>query len=307
MLQKDNDAVILQVKPMTYHQPVEDSPASPVSPRKASALVVSTSASSAQEDPSRRYDTIFYLIRQTTGADCVTLDLDGRPRPTAPAGLACLEAPLVHFGEKFGTLRAYAARFESGAAHLLAGFAVLVAEQHALWAQAHLDALTKALSRRAFMSELGRALAICQRGGTDYSLIMFDLDHFKSINDTYGHAVGDAVLRGVARVVQSELRPCDQLGRLGGEEFGVLVLADAEAAMEIAERLRAAIEGAVLRDYPGVAFTASFGVVSATEATPNRDALMTEADTRLYDAKTQGRNCVCGPVGMAPPKACAES
>jgi diguanylate cyclase (GGDEF)-like protein len=244
------------------------------------------------------YDTIFYLIRQTTGARHVTIQLDGDPRPPADEHMVCLDVPLVRQGRRFGTLRAYANRFESGAAHLLAGFAVLVAEQHALWSEAHLDVLTKALTRRAFMDELARATATYQRSGRACSLIMFDLDHFKAVNDTHGHAVGDAVLRAVAHVVQSELRRCDVLGRLGGEEFGVLVMADHATALEIAERLRAVIEGTIVRDYPHVGFTASLGVATTDPQTDTRDALIAAADMRLYAAKEGGRNQVQGADGF---------
>lgn len=240
------------------------------------------------------YDTIFYLIRQTIGASHVTIQLDGDPRPPADDHMMCIESPLVTQGRRFGTLRAYAEQFESGAAHLLAGFAVLVAEQHALWAEAHLDVLTKALTRRAFMSDLGRAAATFQRSGRPCSLIMFDLDHFKKVNDTHGHAAGDAVLRGVAYVVQSELRRCDVLGRLGGEEFGVLVTADHLTALDIAERLRAVIEAAIVRDYRHVGFTASLGVATMDSTTDSRDALIALADARLYKAKEGGRNRVEG-------------
>ncbi len=246
----------------------------------------------AEDFNERQYDTVFYLIRQTTGARKVQIHLDGRPRPVADPALAMLEAPLVHMGRRFGMLRAYAEQFESGAAHLLAGFAVLVAEQHALWAEAHLDVLTKAMTRRAFKMELGRAVSIYQRSGVPCSLIMFDLDHFKKINDTHGHAAGDAVLSAVAQVVQSELRSCDRLGRLGGEEFGVLVLADAEASLEIAERLRATIEGTTVRGFPHVDFTASVGVAAMDDTIASPDALMSLADARLYAAKLGGRNCV---------------
>ncbi|NBB97881.1 MAG: diguanylate cyclase [Alphaproteobacteria bacterium] len=244
------------------------------------------------------YDTIFYLIRQTIGARHVTIQLDGEPRPPADDHMACIEAPLVSQGRRFGTLRAYAEEFESGASHLLAGFAVLVAEQHALWSEAHLDVLTKALTRRAFMSDLGRASATYQRSGRPCSLIMFDLDHFKAVNDTHGHAAGDAVLRAVAHVVQSELRRCDLLGRLGGEEFGVLIMADHVTALDIAERLRAVVEATVVRDYPEIAFTASLGVATTDETTDTRDAMIALADARLYAAKEGGRNQVLGAEGM---------
>ncbi|MBN2761433.1 MAG: GGDEF domain-containing protein [Rhodobacteraceae bacterium] len=244
------------------------------------------------------YDTIFYLIRQTIGARHVTIQLDGEPRPLADDHMACLESPLVSQGRQFGMLRAYAEQFESGASHLLAGFAVLVAEQHALWAEAHLDVLTKVLTRRAFMSDLGRAAATFQRSGRPCSLIMFDLDHFKKINDTHGHAAGDAVLRAVAHVVQSELRRCDILGRVGGEEFAVLIMADHMTALEIAERLRAVIEATVVRDFRQVGFTASLGVATMDATTDTRDALIALADARLYAAKEGGRNRVQGDDDM---------
>ncbi|TQM92363.1 MAG: GGDEF domain-containing protein [Roseinatronobacter sp.] len=258
-----------------------------------------TEASFAAPDPmNEQYDTIFYLIRQTTGASHVAIQFDGAPMQAVPVDLACIQAPLVHQGRRIGVLRAYAKEFESGAAHMLAGFAVLAAEHHALWSVAHCDMLTRAMTRRAFMADLGRAVATWQRGGVPCSLVVFDLDHFKKINDTYGHAAGDAVLRAVAHVVQSELRPCDRLGRLGGEEFGVILLADAESAMEIAERLRAVIEGTIVRDYPVIEFTASLGVATCTALTDTRETLMSTADEYLYQAKEAGRNRVLGAVSI---------
>lgn len=245
-----------------------------------------------------QYETLLYLVRQTTGAEFATIQFDGAPLEPVPEDLVMLEAPLVHHGRRFGALRAYAETFESGAAHLLAGFAVLAVEQQALWSEAHCDALTKALTRRAFLSDLGRAVATAQRNGVECSLIMFDLDHFKSINDKFGHAAGDAVLRAVAHVVASELRPCDRLGRLGGEEFGVLLPASLDIALEIAERLRAVIEATTVRDYPHIRFTASFGVAECDQTTLTREALITVADERLYAAKTAGRNRVHGPDGV---------
>ena len=250
-------------------------------------------------DPmAEQYDTLMYLIRQTTGARRVCVQLDGLPMQAVPTDMASIEAPIVHQGCRIGTLRAFAENFESGAAHLLAGFAVLVAEQHALWSVAHCDMLTRAMTRRAFMVDLGRAVATCLRGGQSCSLVIFDLDHFKIINDTHGHNAGDAVLRAVTHVVQSELRPCDRLGRLGGEEFGVLLMADTEAAVEIAERLRRVVEGTTVRDYPDIAFTVSLGVATCGPDIESRDALITAADAYLYDAKETGRNRVVGAVNV---------
>lgn len=262
-----------------------------VARRHGNPMLTSTAPISSQ------FDTIFYLVRQTTGAEIVTLHIDGMPPQPVPPQLQCLQAPLVHQGQRFGMLRAYAPEFASGAAHLLAGFAVLVAEQHVLWSVAQMDMLTGAMTRRAFMAELGNAVSTWLRGGTPCSLITFDLDHFKKINDTHGHALGDAVLSAVAHVVRAELRPCDRLGRIGGEEFAVLVIADAEAALEIAERLRAVIEATLLREHPSIRFTGSFGVASCDEGIELRDALIEAADARLYQAKSFGRNCVVGPQG----------
>jgi diguanylate cyclase (GGDEF)-like protein len=252
----------------------------------------------AHDPMNEQYDTIYYLVRQTTGASHVTIQFEGAPAADAPANMASIQAPLVHQGRRIGVLKAYAQEFESGAAHLLAGFAVLAAEHHALWSVAHCDMLTKALTRRAFMADLGRAVSTWARSGVACSLAVFDLDHFKKINDTHGHAAGDAVLRAVAHVVQSELRPCDRLGRLGGEEFGVILLAEVEAAMEIAERLRAVIEGTVVRDFPEIGFTASLGVATCAANMETRDSLMSAADSYLYKAKEAGRNCVLGPISM---------
>ena len=250
-------------------------------------------------DPmAEQYDTIMYLIRQTTGARRVCVQLDGAPVQAVPTDMASIQAPIVHQGSRIGMLRAFAEEFESGAAHLLAGFAVLVAEHHALWSVAHCDMLTKAMTRRAFMVDLGRAVATWLRRGQHCSLVIFDLDHFKIINDTHGHNAGDAVLRAVAHVVQSELRPCDRLGRLGGEEFGVLLMADIDAAVEISERLRRVIEGTTVRDYPEIAFTASLGVATCGPEIDSRDALITAADAFLYEAKQNGRNRVIGAVNI---------
>lgn len=261
-------------------------------PRRSANPLLTVSAPATGQ-----FDTIFYLVRQTTGAEIVTLHIDGMPPQPVPPELVCLQAPLVHQGQRFGILRAYAQEFASGAAHLLAGFAVLVAEQHVLWSVAQMDMLTGAMTRRGFLADLGNAVATSARGGTHCSLIAFDLDHFKLINDSYGHSVGDAVLSAVAHVVRAELRPCDRLGRMGGEEFAVLVIADADAALEIAERLRSVIESTVLREHPHVRFTGSFGVASCSEGIEGRDALMDAADMRLYQAKTSGRNRVMGPEG----------
>ncbi|MDM4768355.1 GGDEF domain-containing protein [Pelomonas sp. SE-A7] len=155
------------------------------------------------------------------------------------------------------------------------------------------DPLTDALNRRAFgelqareQGELGR--------GRGYALVTLDVDHFKRLNDTLGHAAGDAALKHLVQVLQACLRDADQLGRLGGEEFGVLLpLSDQAGAICAAERMRTALAARPLRwedkDWP---LSASFGVAVASRADEGVDAVMLRADKALYRAKQAGRNRV---------------
>lgn len=241
-----------------------------------------------------RFDTVFALIRQTTGATHVCAQFNGDAPQPVPAGLDCLEAPLTQHGQRIGTLRAFANGFAPSAAALLDSFSALIVDHATLWTAAHRDAMTGAMTRRAFSDDLTRAVSEHRRNGMDYSLIMFDLDNFKAINDRFGHAAGDAVLRSVGAAVQAELRLEDRFARLGGEEFGVLVAADADTALEIAERVRAAIEQAVAPEFPHVGFTASLGVAACDIECDTVDTLMAQADARLYAAKASGRNAVRG-------------
>ncbi|MGY6705732.1 GGDEF domain-containing protein [Roseinatronobacter sp.] len=246
-----------------------------------------------------RFETLFALIRQTTGATHVFAQFNGDAPQPVPAGHACLEAPLVQNAQRIGTLRAFAADFATSAQPLLNSFAALVVDHAILWTQAHRDALTGAMTRRAFADDLSRAVSEYRRNGVDYSLIMFDLDEFKAVNDCFGHAAGDAVLRAVGAAVQAELRHEDRFGRLGGEEFGVLIAADADTALEIAERVRLAIEQAVAPECPQVVFTASLGVAACDVECDTVDALMAQADSRLYAAKAAGRNTVRGTTAFS--------
>ena len=127
---------------------------------------------------------------------------------------------------------------------------------------------------------------------------MLDLDRFKSVNDTYGHPVGDEVLKKLGEVSLHTMREIDILGRLGGEEFVVLLPeTTGERALEVAERLRSAIADAAVPLEDGrslLRFTVSIGVTSlkATDATV--DAMLKRADAAMYKAKNEGRNRVCG-------------
>ncbi|MGD9940815.1 MAG: diguanylate cyclase [Clostridia bacterium] len=159
---------------------------------------------------------------------------------------------------------------------------------------ATLDPLTGLLNRRAFTAESGRALERCLRENTPVCAIMMDMDHFKVINDTAGHAAGDEVLREAAARAQRELRAGDIAGRYGGEEFAFLLPGtQLDEAGKAAERIRAAIAGTPLRDI-GLAMSASFGVAAINLSTFNSggkqvpgnfEELLAAADAALYTAK----------------------
>ncbi|MCS7181978.1 MAG: diguanylate cyclase [Thermoanaerobaculum sp.] len=160
-----------------------------------------------------------------------------------------------------------------------------------------LDSLTRLLNHRAIFERLGEELARASRRGLEVSVILADLDHFKEINDTYGHLAGDAVLRAAAQLFRHLLRASDGLGRYGGEEFMVVLPETTlEAASHTAERLRQSLERQTVPLATGekVSVTASFGVACASELVgpKNPDALVSLADMRLYQAKAAGRNCV---------------
>ena len=169
------------------------------------------------------------------------------------------------------------------------------------------DALTGSLNRHGIMPLLNGALAQAHRHGRPLSVVMFDLDHFKRINDQHGHATGDQVLAGFAAHVGAQLRESDQLSRWGGEEF-LLLLADTEraAAHAVAERLRQSVAQTPM-DGQGLQVTVSAGVASLEggglqpQAPTARSLLelLDTADRRLYLAKRQ-RNCVVSSEDEAP-------
>jgi diguanylate cyclase (GGDEF)-like protein len=154
---------------------------------------------------------------------------------------------------------------------------------------ANTDPLTGLANRRYAMSEIDRAIMVARKHKTPVSLVVFDLDHFKAVNDTHGHIAGDRVLAKVARLSQLLVPDGDMVARFGGEEFVVLLNgADTRAACEFAEKLRWTIEsGSAVEELPGV--TASIGYASF-EASDTSLTLFARADAALYDAKTSGRN-----------------
>lgn len=152
------------------------------------------------------------------------------------------------------------------------------------------DSLTGLFNRQRFETELSQALAHIKRYRRDTSLIMFDLDHFKTINDNYGHNVGDEVLVELAKRSKSIVRESDILARWGGEEFIIILPeTDAETAAEVAERLRQYMETEPYSQVGKV--TISLGV-TAILSTDTKDSLLKRLDTALYEAKRFGRNRV---------------
>lgn len=185
-----------------------------------------------------------------------------------------------------------------------------VQEERILEQQAHTDDLTALPNRRAFFDEGRRLLARADRQGEDVTLLMIDLDHFKQINDTCGHASGDRVLRAVKDLVTPRLRVGDLFARLGGEEFAVLLPnTSPQYARFIAERLRESIAAAEISALDGrpIAVTASLGL-ARIRAGEKLEAALERADQALYQAKTDGRDRVVeapprlsssGPIGIA--------
>jgi diguanylate cyclase (GGDEF)-like protein len=159
------------------------------------------------------------------------------------------------------------------------------------------DALTAVFNRRHFNSTLEAEVSRHQRYGTPVSLILVDVDHFKSVNDRFGHTVGDAVLREIADTLRLVVRKADVVARYGGEELAVILSNTGEAgAVILAERLRSAIERLEHHDHEGHPFrtTASFGVAALEQGETgiSTEALLGRADEALYVSKKTGRNRV---------------
>lgn len=238
----------------------------------------------------------------------------GKAHINAPgsAGLCCehhalaasaLEIPMIARGEILGLLHIYCD--QPGAPAKLAEIASVgsamadamslalanLALRDKLRSQALRDPLTGLYNRRYMEDTLQRVVRLSEREKSDVSVIMIDLDHFKRLNDQYGHAKGDAVLRDVAALILSQLRESDVACRYGGEELMIILpQCSLAAAASKAERLRQSIEA--MSDPKGAQVSASFGVASIPTTSRSTVDMMAAADGALYEAKQKGRNRV---------------
>lgn len=215
-----------------------------------------------------------------------------------------LEIPMMARGEVYGLLQVQASGADpesqlkqaSPVATAIADAMSLalsnIALREKLRTQALRDPLTGLYNRRYMEDVLERYAGLAERNQSDLSVLMFDLDHFKRLNDEHGHALGDAVLTSVAAAVLSTIRPSDIACRYGGEEFVVLLpdCAMDEAATR-AETLRTCIER--VSENHGVRVSASFGIASIPQSSSKVTDVLGDADAALYRAKAEGRNRAC--------------
>lgn len=245
-----------------------------------------------------QFASVIELIKSVFHVPAVSIALHGAPA-NGETGVyrSFLEIPLIDEAEEvIGSLRILDVaerEFSDRDCQLLEGFAKLVVDQVELWSEASRDVLTGAMTRRAFSETLRKTFAARARVPAPSSLVLIDLDHFKRVNDTWGHAAGDAVLKATTRTIMRELRIEDSFGRFGGEEFALLVAnADAAIAGDVAERLRVALSNMVIPEYEHIKITASFGVAEASDSLLTVDDWIEQVDGQLYLAKNEGRNTV---------------
>jgi len=169
-----------------------------------------------------------------------------------------------------------------------------MADKEKLERLANLDSLTGLYNRRAISGKLRDLINRANRYKEDFSLVMLDIDHFKKVNDRYGHLTGDEVLEKIATLVRRNIRNTDVVGRYGGEEFIIILpQTNLSSAWVIAERIRSIIENAEMKDPAGNVFTVTVSQgLSEWERGEDADALISCADEALYKAKARGRNRV---------------
>lgn len=216
----------------------------------------------------------------------------GNPNILSYAGMP-LETP---DGYNIGSLCAIDTQprsFDAAQIAVLKSLAALVVDQLELRRIADRDHLSGVMTRRAFVAEMDKAIALFARHGRPAALLLLDIDHFKSINDTYGHPVGDEAIKAIAALCADLKRPSDSIGRLGGEEFGILLAETGEEdAVKAAQRFCRAIAEMEVAHEPPLRITASFGIAAIDPERTKSDAWLAAADKALYEAKRKGRNRV---------------
>lgn len=239
---------------------------------------------------------------------CIAFELSRERRKSFHSRTAAIVVPCLYAGMFLVPLGIRAFLPEFFAAHWVTVFAlativyalataylvlVMVKDRHVQFYRkaATTDGLTGLLNRRAFLEAATAMQAAQGARGEPVTLLMFDLDHFKSVNDRFGHATGDSVLKVFAQTASSSVRATDIVARLGGEEFVAMVPETMDGAVHVAERLRATYEIAgLLVDEIAVGSTVSIGMATSYKAVPDIDALLLRADEALYAAKREGRN-----------------
>jgi diguanylate cyclase (GGDEF)-like protein len=214
-----------------------------------------------------------------------------------PEALVCV--PMIVEGETIGALNVYRsghdAAFSAQEASVIERFGAMAAlafnsarQRELLRTQARTDSLTGMLNRRAYYERIAEELARGERTGSPVSVVLLDIDHFKPVNDEWGHAEGDRALQAIAANLQATVRADETAARYGGEEFALIAAGvDSADAVGLAERARAAIADV---DVHGRALSASAGVATWPGDADTPDGLIESADRALYEAKRAGRD-----------------
>lgn len=225
---------------------------------------------------------------QLTSEAWLTLYATGLPSQPGESREVCI--PAANDGQRWALVSAIPLSFSGVASQLisLADISELKATQDELRSASHTDSLTGLFNRRYLLLQLAKEIDLVKRYNLSLSIILLDLDHFKSINDLHGHRVGDDVLVKVAEVLRASVREVDVAGRYGGEEFLVILPNSGLAeAVEAAERIRAVIRSLAWPNLP-IRVTASFGVCRYDGK--DIDEFIAVADGKLYQAKAAGRD-----------------
>jgi diguanylate cyclase len=272
----------------------------------AIALLWGAGATWVMPQPLALQAIVFAFLMGMAGGAAVTYGI----HPASVLGLLCVMLPATLFfarqGDGAHTAMAFASAIYMVAlyrANKLLGHYFREAHKLALELQAaketaeqlaRIDPLTEMFNRRAFYESGETTLRQAKRYAKPLSVIMLDIDRFKNINDTRGHAGGDAVIQAMARAIRDTHRETDVAGRLGGEEFAILLPETNSAdATKLADRLRLKIAGtAVQYQDAAIRFTASFGVAQCDDKLDTLDSLIARADAALYQAKQSGRDRV---------------